>query len=101
MVQPGTIASNNYGTSTWTPIPGNPISFGQIRDEFGITPNDGETAGGLGGYRVSDSIGSLSNLPLDTGVPQSGQIAFSDFYSKQLNIVVKCTGGNLAQAKLW
>tara|TARA_B100000085_G_scaffold27315_1_gene22694 strand:- start:1334 stop:2260 length:927 start_codon:yes stop_codon:yes gene_type:complete len=79
-------------------IPGNPISFGQIRAEFGITPNDGETAGGLGGYRVSDTIGSLSNLPLDTGVPQSGQIAFSDFYSKQLNIVVKCTGGNLAKA---
>ena len=31
--------------------------------------------------------------------PKIWKIAFgSDFYRKQLNIVVKCTGGNLARA---
>ena len=50
------------------------ISFSQIRDEFG--PNDG-TAVSLGRYRNTSSsfsnknVGSLSDLPLDTGVPKS------------------------------
>ena len=77
---------------------GTKLTFRQIRNEFGVTPADGETAGGLGGYRISENIGSLNNLPLDNGIPQSGTIRFSDFYSKKLNIVVKCTGGNLAKA---
>jgi hypothetical protein len=59
------------------------ISFSQISNEFG-TPSGKN----LGAYRVSQSVGSLSNLPLDTGVPQSGPIAFSNFYSKRLNLVV-------------
>ena len=59
------------------------IKYSEIITEFG-TPN----SGGLGEYRVSENVGSLSNLPLDTGVPQSGQIKFSDFYSKRLNQVV-------------
>ena len=59
------------------------IKYSEIITEFG-TPNNG----GLGEYRVSENVGSLSNLPLDTGVPQSGQIKFSDFYSKRLNQVV-------------
>lgn len=60
-----------------------PISFSQIANEFGTPPGKN-----LGAYIVSQSVGSLSNLPLDTGIPQSGPIAFSDFYSKRLNIVV-------------
>ena len=59
------------------------ISYSDIINEFGSSG-----AGGLGAYRVSQTIGSLSNLPLDTGVPQSGQIAFNNFYSKKLNVVV-------------
>lgn len=58
------------------------ISFSNIRAEFGETPV------GMGSYRVSENIGDMSNLPLDTDIPQSGQIAFSDFYGKRLNIVV-------------
>lgn len=70
------------------------ISFSQIRNEFG-TPSGNR----IGGYRVNENIGSLNNLPLDNGVPKSGTIRFSDFYSKKLNIVVKCTGGNLGKAR--
>ena len=67
------------------------ISFSEIRDEFG--PNDG-TAVSLGRYRNTSSsfsnknVGSLSDLPLDTGVPKSGTISASSFYSKKLNVVV-------------
>ena len=59
------------------------IKYSEIIAEFG-TPN----SGGLGEFRLSENVGSLTNLPLDTGVPQSGQIKFSDFYSKRLNHVV-------------
>jgi len=59
------------------------IKYSEIIAEFG-TPN----SGGLGEFRLSENVGSLTNLPLDTGVPQSGQIKFSDFYSKRLNQVV-------------
>ena len=60
------------------------IKYSEIITEFG-TPN----SGGLGEFRVSENVGSLTNLPLDTGVPQgNSQIKFSDFYSKRLNQVV-------------
>ena len=59
------------------------IKYSEIIAEFG-TP----ISGGLGEFRLSENIGTLTNLPLDTGVPQSGQIKFSDFYSKKLNHVV-------------
>lgn len=72
------------------PSSGNPISFSQIVNEFG-EPNGKN----LGAYRVSEDIGALTDMPLDTGIPQSGQIAFSDFYKKQLNTVVNFyDGGN-------
>ena len=71
---------------------GNPISFGQIKNEFGLPPNNN-----IGAYRVSfsntDVGGSLSGLPLDDGVPQSGTIRFSDFYGKRMNTVVDCFRG--------
>lgn len=73
-----------------------PISFSQIANEFGTPPGKN-----LGAYRVSQTISGLTNLALDnevsnTGIitaviPQSGQIKFSDFYSKKLNVVVDCT----------
>ena len=62
---------------------GNPISFDQIRTEFG--ENDTKS---MGEYRVSQTVGALSNQPLDTGIPQSGTIKFSDFYDKRLNVIV-------------
>ena len=64
------------------------ISFSQIENEFG---QNGERS--LGDYRTSQSVGELSNLPLDSGIPTSGQIRFSDFYSKRLNIVVDMHSG--------
>ena len=68
------------------------ISFGQIKNEFGMPSGKN-----LGAYRVSYSNtgegGSLSGLPLDDGVPQSGEIKFSDFYGKRMNTVVDCYRG--------
>ena len=64
------------------------ISFSQIENEFG---QNGERS--LGDYRTSQNVGELSNLPLDSGIPTSGQIKFSDFYSKRLNIVVDMHSG--------
>ncbi|MEC8553363.1 MAG: hypothetical protein VXY93_22925, partial [Pseudomonadota bacterium] len=48
----------------------------------------------LGSYRNSHSdfknenCGALTDLPLDTGIPKTGEIKFSDFYGKKLNMVV-------------
>ena len=71
---------------------GSSLSFTEIANEFGNPTNNK-----IGNYRVNYSNtpagGSFSNLPLDAGIPQSGSISFSDFYSKQLNIVVKGYGG--------
>ena len=64
------------------------ITFGNISNEFGLPPGKN-----LGAYRVSESHGSLSNLPLDNTIPQSGEIRFSDFYSRRLNVVVDCYSG--------
>ena len=66
------------------------LSFeNDIEAEFG--QNSGRS---LGRYRTSHpdfrnkNLGELSNLPLDTGMPTSGEIKFSDFYQKRLNVVV-------------
>jgi hypothetical protein len=59
------------------------IRFSDISNEFGIP-----SGRNLGAYRVNQSVGTLSNLPLDLGIPQSGAIAFSSFYNKRLNVVV-------------
>ena len=68
---------------------GSPLSFSEIETEFG---SNGTRS--LGGYRISQSVGSLSNLPLDSGVPQgNSQISFNDFYGKRLNVVVDCFSG--------
>ena len=62
---------------------GSPLAFSEIEAEFGQN-NDRD----LGEYRVSQTVGGLSNQPLDTGIPQSGAIKFSDFYSKRLNVII-------------
>lgn len=67
---------------------GNPISASQISTEFGATSG---TSVSFGNYRVSQTVSALTNMPLDAGIPQSGEIKFSDFYSKKLNVVVDYT----------
>lgn len=64
------------------------ISFSQITNEFGLSPNNN-----IGAYRISQNVGSLINLPLDSGIPQSGIVSFSNFFGKQLNIVVDYFSG--------
>ena len=73
---------------------GSSLSFSEIETEFGANGSRS-----LGGYRTTQSVGSLSNLPLDGGIPTSGQIKFSDFYSKQLNVVVDCHSGSREDRK--
>ena len=80
---------------------GTPLSFSEIRTEFGS--NLGSTGVSLGRYRadsihfsnkVVGSLGSVGNyLPLDIGVPRTGEIKVSDFYSKKLNIIVDFHSG--------
>ena len=68
---------------------GSSLSFSEIETEFGQN-NDRD----LGEYRVSQTVGALSNQPLDTGIPQSGEIKFSDFYSKRLNVIIDYHSGS-------
>jgi hypothetical protein len=70
-----------------------PIKFSDITTEFGTPPGRN-----LGDYRVSQTIGDLTR-PLDDGIPISGTISFSNFYSKRLNIVVNCGSGSRIVAR--
>ncbi len=71
---------------------GDIITADDIRDEFGPT---GTVS--FDDYRVSETHGSLSNMPLDKlaganqdkNIPSSGVLSFSDFYNSRLNVVVK------------
>ena len=68
----------------------NPLSYTEIAAEFG-----NPTGNKLGNYRVSQSFGALSGLPLDTGIPQGNSpIKFSQFYGKRANIVVDLYSGS-------
>ena len=62
---------------------GSSLSFSEIAAEHGFPPRRN-----LGAYRMSKGIGSLTGLPLAEGIPQSGEIKFSDFYSTRLNTVL-------------
>ena len=73
--------------------PSGQISAADIRNEFGPSDNNGEKVQ-IGSYRVSQTVGSLSNLPLDDGIPKSGQISFNDFRNKRLNIIVNYHSSN-------
>ena len=68
---------------------GNPLAFSEIETEFGQN-----TDRDLGEYRVSQTIGGLSNQPLDTNIPQTGEIKFSDFYGKKLNVIIDYYSGS-------
>ena len=60
------------------------ISFSQIENEFG----QGNSRS-MGDYRRPNEYGDMT-LPIDDGVPTSGAISFSDFYGKELNMMVDC-----------
>jgi hypothetical protein len=65
------------------------IKASDIVDEFGYSRANNSVS--LGDYRVNRTVSGLSNLPLDTGVPQSGAISFDSLRGKKLNVVVDCT----------
>lgn len=65
------------------------ISFTDILTEFGLPSGKN-----LGAYRVSQTIGDRA-WPLDTGVPTSGTIRFSDLRGKTCNVVVDYTGPDI------
>ena len=78
----------------------NQLSFSQFESEFGRNNKRS-----LGDYRVSDNYANdrgghaaaVGDMPLDTGIPQSGEIKFSDFHGKRLNMVVDFYSGNERQ----
>jgi hypothetical protein len=73
------------------PASGNPISFSQLRTEFGATSGSSVS---LGSYRINESYGTLTDLPLDTGVPKPGEIiSASNLYGKKLNVIIDCYSG--------
>ena len=74
---------------------GSSLSFSEIEAEFGTNGSRS-----LGSYRLTQNVGSLSNLPLDSGIPTSGQIKLSDFYGKRLNMVVDCFSGGEETRKI-
>ena len=69
------------------------LSFTEIKNEFGFPPDKK-----FGNYRISETVGAMTNLPLDTGIPQSGAIKFSDFYGKKQNIIVDLFSGGTEQS---
>ena len=77
-----------------------PISFSQIRTEFGDGTNTSTSPVRLGQYRSTDAsftngaVGALSNLPLDTGIPASGTINVDAFHGKKLNVIVDYYSGS-------
>ena len=71
---------------------GAPISFQDIKDEFGLPPDKN-----IGYYRQTFSgnseYGELTFNGISEGIPSSGPISFSDFYGKRLIIVVNYFSG--------
>ena len=66
------------------------IKASDIANEFGYSRANNSVS--LGNYRISQTVSGLSNLPLDTGVPQgTAAIGFGNLRGKKLNIVVDCT----------
>ena len=67
---------------------GTQLGFQEIEAEFGA-----QSPRSLGSYRHTQTVNGLVFNGIDSGIPTSGQIKFSDFYSKSLNIVVDCFSG--------
>jgi hypothetical protein len=105
-------SSTSVPTNSWLYNPGG-IAF-TIKDSSGTilkTSRDTGNQGSLvsigdgssrfGNYRVSESFGSLVEVPLDTDagvdlnldIPKSGPIKFSNFYNARLNMAVDYYNG--------
>ena len=67
---------------------GTQLGFQEIEAEFGA-----QSPRSLGSYRHTQTVNGLTFNGIDSGVPSSGEIKFSDFYGKSLNIVVDCFSG--------
>ena len=67
---------------------GTQLGFQEIEAEFGA-----QRPRSLGSYRHTQTVNGLVFNGIDSGIPTSGEIKFSDFYSKSLNIVVDCFSG--------
>ncbi len=68
---------------------GSELRFFDIEAEFGA-----QSPRSLGSYRHTQTVNGLTFNGIDTGIPSSGEIKFSDFYGKSLNIVVDCYSGS-------
>ena len=71
------------------------LKFSDIENEFG----QGLSQYGrkMSNYRRAYDYGDME-LPLDSGIPTSGSISFSDFYSKKKNLIVDAySGGTVYQ----
>lgn len=69
---------------------GTPLKWSEIQTEFGPTPT---SMSNMKQYRDIDPVGGITDLSLDETYsvdrfPTSGEVKFSDFYSKKLNIIV-------------
>jgi len=74
------------------------ISANDLRNEFGSTNSNGQVSLGL--YRVDKTVGELSELALDDGVPQGdSQISYSNMRGKKLNVVVDFHSGGTVDRK--
>ena len=67
--------------------PSGQISASDLRSVFGATGSNGRVD--LGNFRVTHNVDEMTNMPLDEGVPRSGQITFNDLRNKRLNIIVR------------
>jgi len=69
---------------------GTPLKWSEIQTEFGPTPT---SMSNMKQYRDIDPVGGITDLSLDEEYsvgrfPTSGEVKFSDFYGKRLNIIV-------------
>ena len=82
------------------PSSGSPISFSQLRAEFGTDGNNTNGPVRIGQYRRDDpsftdkTAGTFVDQPIDTGVPTSGTIAMEDLQGKSLNVIVDYHSGS-------
>jgi hypothetical protein len=73
---------------------GSSLSFSEIISEFGPSaPTGGNQRSRLGDYRLTTDYGGVTLTGVDSGVPGSGAIKFSDLYGKRLNVVVDYYNG--------
>ena len=72
---------------------GTQLGFQEIEAEFGA-----QNPRSLGSYRHTQTVNGLVFNGIDSGIPTTGEIKFSDFYSKSLILllIVLVVGMNFA-----